>query len=162
MRLRLGFTLVEMMITVAIMGIAASIIMPALSNTDYSVVQAGASLMVADFDFAQTMAISDPTDMTVVKFDTNNARWWVAPYSTPDTPFVKPYSTETYDTTMGAGRAYLATGVTFSLTDVTNNMIVYNAFGQLNQATNPVITLTYGSASGTILFDSETGFLKVK
>ena len=156
-----GFTLIEMMITVAIMGIAASIIMPALANTDYSVVKAGASLMVGDFDFAQTMAISDPSDMTVVKFDSVNSRWWVAPFTKPNTPYVKPYSTETYDTTMGVGRAYLATGVTFTLANVTNNMIAYNAFGQLNQTTNPGVTLIYGSVSATITIDAETGFLKV-
>jgi len=151
-----------MMITVAIMGIAASIILPALSNNESTYVDAGVSLMVGDFDFAQTMAISDPSDMSIVKFDAPNSRWWVAPFSNPDTPYTKAYSTETFDTTMGVGRAYLAEGVTFSLSNVTNNFIAYDAFGQLNQTTNPQIIFTYGSATATITIDYETGFLTVQ
>lgn len=162
MRYARAFTLIEMMITVAIMGIAASIILPAISNNESTYVDAGVSLMVGDLDFAQTMSISDPSVMSIVKFDAPNSRWWVAPLTTPDTPYTKSYSTETFDTTLGVGRAYLAQGVTFSLANVTNNYIAYDAFGQLNQTVNPQIIFTYGSATATITVDYETGFLSVQ
>ena len=147
------------MITVAVMGIAAAILLPALGNNDDSYVDVGVSFIVGDLDLAQSMAISEPSDMVVVKFDTVANRWWVAAFSTPDTPLTKPYSGDPYDTTMGQGRAYLAENVTFTLTNVTNSMIAYNAFGQLDQTTNPEITVSYGSASAKIVIDAETGFL---
>ncbi len=159
---RAAFTLVEMMITVAVMGIAAAIILPAMSNNDATYADAGSSLLVGDFDFAQTMAISQPDDMTVVIFDAPNARWWVAPASTPDTPYTKSYSTETVDTTLGTGNAYIAQDVTFTLTNVTNSTITYNAFGQLDQTTNPEITFSFGDATSTITINAETGFLTVE
>jgi len=159
---RHAFTMVEMMIAVAVMGIAAAIILPALSSDEIVYVDSAVSLMVGDLDFAQTMAISDPSDMTVVKFDAPNKRWWVAPYSTPDTPYTKIYSDEPYDTTLGVGRAYLSADVAFTLNNMTDNFIAYNAFGQLNQTTNPRIIFTYGTASATITIDAETGFLTVQ
>lgn len=153
--------MIEVMITVAIMGIAAAIILPALGNNDRTYVGAGVSMMIGDFDFAQTMAISDPSDQTVVKFDPSRSRWWVAPASDPDTPYEKLYSSDPYDTTMGEGRAYIAEDVTFTLEDITGSLITYNAFGQLEQEMNPKIKLRYKTASATIEIDTETGFLEV-
>ncbi len=158
---RSGFTLIEMMITVAILGIAAAVIMPSLSTEDQMYVDAGVSLMVGDLDFAQTMAISDPSDTSIVKFNVVDSQWWVAPSVTPDTPYTKLYSEETYDTTLGEGRAYLSEGVTFAVSNVTDGCITYNAFGQLDQETNPQITFSLGDASAVITIDSETGFLSV-
>ncbi len=153
-----GFTLLEMLVTVILMAIAAAMMVPMLASNDSSYVSAGVGLIVADLDFAQTTAINDPGDNAVVHFDPAASRWWITKESTPGT-ILTMTTGEPYDTTMGVGRAETAINVTFSLVYATDNKIVYDAFGRLTQAVNPVITVTSGSASSQITIDAETGFL---
>ncbi|MFG0329977.1 MAG: Tfp pilus assembly protein FimT/FimU [Phycisphaerales bacterium] len=160
-RRRAGFTLVELLITTFVIAIATAIVMPMLGANDATYVDTGVSLMVADMDYAQSTAINNPNEMALVCFDPANDRWWVAPESTPATPYTKQYSGEPYDTTLGVGRAEFALGVTFTLTNVSADQIAYNAYGQLKQTLNPSVTLTRGQVVQTITVDAETGFLAV-
>lgn len=153
-----GFTLLEMLVTVILIAIAAAMMVPMLASNDSSYVSAGVGLIVADLDFAQATAINDPSDNTVVHFDPTASRWWITKESTPETTLTMT-SGEPYDTTMGVGRAETAINVAFSLVYATDNQIVYDAFGRLTQAVNPTITVTSGSASSQITIDAETGFL---
>lgn len=158
-----GFTLIELMITVMLMGIAAAMVIPAINSTDSTHLAAGVSLMIADMDFAQTMAINVPAEKVLLRFDPDNARWWVAPQSAPNQPYLHLYTNDPYDTTMGAGRAMSAIGVTFTVVDmekvISDYQIAYDAFGALDQTTNPQIVLTSGDFSSTITIDAEIGFL---
>lgn len=146
------------MITITVISILAAMVMPMMAVSDKNYVAAGAGLMMSDLDFAQSQAINEPGDQVVVRFDFKAGRWWVAPESTPTVPFTRQYSNEPYDTTMGVGRALLAEGVTFSLTNVEPTGITYNAFGQLTQSDTPTIDVTRGEATITITVDVETGF----
>ena len=151
-----------MLITAAIIAIAAAMALPLLAVSDFHYVDAGASLMVSDFDFAQTTAISQPSEKALVRFDPLASRWWVAPESAPDTPYTAEYTNEPYDTTMGVGRAEVALDVTFTLVNVTNNTITYDAFGALDQDLSPQIVLARNSATRTITVDADLGFLSVE
>ena len=158
-----GFTLIELMITVMLMAIAAAMVIPAINSTDSTHLAAGVSLMIADIDFAQTAAINEPSEKVLVRFDPDNARWWVAPQSTPTQPYLHLYTNDPYDTTMGFGRAMSADGVTFTVVEMekvsSDYQIAYDAFGALDQTTNPQIVLTCGDSSSTITIDAEIGFL---
>lgn len=156
---RRAFTLVELVITTSIIAIAAAMVIPTFSANDTAYLGAGVSLMIADLDFAQTTAISAPSEMALVRFDEANERWWVAPESAPNTPYTTLYGGEPYDTTMGVGRAESANGVTFSLVNVADGTIAYTAFGQVDAVANPTIVLQRGAAQSTIIIDFETGFL---
>jgi len=155
---RRAFTLLEMLVTVILMAIAASMIVPMLASNDSSYVSAGVGLIVADLDFAQSSAINDPSDNIVVHFDSAAGRWWITQESTPET-ILTMSNGEPYDTTMGVGRAETASNVAFTIADAVNDEIVYDPFGRLVQTVNPTITVTSGSASSQIVIDAETGFL---
>ena len=155
-----AFTLVEMLVTIAVVGVAAAMVLPMMSSNDSSRVASGAALVISDLDFAQATAINEPAETVLVRFDPRASRWWVALESTPDTPLTRTYSADPYDTTMGEGRAESAVGVTFSLTDATDDTIAYDAYGRLTQTANPVITLSCNGATATITIDAETGFLR--
>lgn len=86
-RTRHGYTLIEVLITVTIMGIAAAVVVPNMSKGGTLGVQAGARIIIADLLFAQNEAMaqqssrrvvfdSDDNSYRVEKFD-NAASVWV-------------------------------------------------------------------------------------
>jgi len=153
-----GFTLLEMLLTIVIMMIAASMVVPMFGTSDSVYVSAGVALMVADLDYAQATAINDPTDDVAVHFDTVAGRWWLTPAADPATTLTMSNG-EPYDTTMGVGRADLAIDVTIALSGVVGNEFSYDAYGRLSQTDNAVITLARGSSRAVITIDAEMGFL---
>ncbi len=157
-QVRRAFTFVELMVVVTILAIATLLTGPLLSTTDASYVETAAVLFAGDVDFAQSTAISSPEESIVVRFDGGMSRWWVAAQSAPEIPLKHAYSEETYDTTLGEGAAYAASGVTFALSNVTDSRVSFNAFGQLDQDTDPSITFVKGSCSLTLVIDADLGF----
>ncbi len=85
-RRRHAYTLIEVLITVAIMGLAAAIVVPNMMQGGTLGVQAGARMIIADLLFAQNEAMAqqsdrrvtfDPADNSykVEKFDTTTSAW---------------------------------------------------------------------------------------
>lgn len=86
-----GYTLVEVLITVTIMGIAAAVVVPNMMQGGSLGVQAGARMLIADMMFAQNEAMAqqnsrrvtfDPDDNSyrVEEFD-RSAGVWVLEYN---------------------------------------------------------------------------------
>jgi prepilin-type N-terminal cleavage/methylation domain-containing protein len=69
-----GFTLVEILAVVVILGIASAVIIPQIGTRDDMRTAAAARTLVADLIYAQNYAITSGT-MTYVKFDTANKRY---------------------------------------------------------------------------------------
>jgi prepilin-type N-terminal cleavage/methylation domain-containing protein len=70
-----GYTLIEVLITVTIMGIAAAIIVPNMLQGGSLGVQAGARMIIADLLFAQNEAMAQQSTRRVVfNTDTNSYR----------------------------------------------------------------------------------------
>ncbi len=76
MRTNNAFTLVEVLITVAIIGIAAGVVVPVLSNTNSLTIQAAGRHVIADLLFAQNDAVAQQKIRRVV-FDPTNHRYKV-------------------------------------------------------------------------------------
>lgn len=85
-RPRRGYTLIEVLITVAIMGLAAAIVVPNMMQGGTLGVQAGARMIIADLLFAQNEAMAQQGERRVVfdaagnsyrveKFDSAASAW---------------------------------------------------------------------------------------
>ena len=61
-----GFTLVELLITVAVLGIAGALVVPAMSQTGDLRVQAGVRSIISDIAFAQADAMAYQTRRAIV------------------------------------------------------------------------------------------------
>jgi len=66
-----GFSLVEVLIMVLVIGISAMVVVPLLGSGDYSIARAGARRVASDLQYAQDTAIATQKDITVT-FDVDN------------------------------------------------------------------------------------------
>ena len=153
-----SFTLVEMLIVIVLVAIAATLAMPMLADTDATRLQAATRLLVADLAFAQIESITHADDPRVVTFDSVNASYTIAKSSAPGTPITEPITNQPYVTQFGSGRASEMTGVTiqgYSLGG--DNRIAFGPYGETDQATTATITLQSGTLTMTVQIDPESG-----
>lgn len=82
---RRGFTLLELLAVVAILGIAAALLIPSMSNTGILRVQAAVRTIVSDITFAQSDAVAFQERRAIV-FDIENSSYRIVqvPGSTID------------------------------------------------------------------------------
>lgn len=157
-RPRRALTLIELLIVVAILGIAALLVVPATGSSQEVRLRAAARLLIADLEYAQTASIGNGADPLVIVFDTANAAYHLAHRSDPTTPATNPASGSALTTTFGQGRAAALTAVTFDAMSVGGDEILgFSALGALDQSADATITLRCGTASIDIMVDAATG-----
>lgn len=86
-----GYTLIEVLIVVTIMGLAAALIVPNMLQGGSLGVQAGARMIIADLLFAQNEAMAQQSTRRVV-FDTANNSYRVEKYDSGTSAWVLEYN----------------------------------------------------------------------
>lgn len=86
-----AYTLIEVLITVTIMGIAAAIIVPNMLRAGTLGVQAGARMIIADLLFAQNEAMAQQSTRRVV-FDAADNSYRVEKYDTTTSAWVLEFN----------------------------------------------------------------------
>jgi prepilin-type N-terminal cleavage/methylation domain-containing protein len=66
-----GFTLIEMLLVIVIMGVIMSIAIPMISDSDKDLAEAGAQMVMRDLEFARSEAIRTQSSV-IVLFSTTN------------------------------------------------------------------------------------------
>ncbi len=100
-RKRSAFTLVEVLIVLVIIGIAAAVIVPQMSSRDDLKAAAGARVVMSDLMYAQNLAITRQTYHYLV-FDITNQRYSVVTSASMTTPIAHPVSKSPYTVVFGA------------------------------------------------------------
>ncbi len=153
-----GFTLIEMLIVVSIIAIAAALVVPMLGDTSASKLRGAAGMLVADVSFAQIETVAHGDDKRMMVFDNENDRYHIAAESDTTMPITNPINGQAYLIDYGTGTTTSLEGVTingYSLNG--DNLLGFDVYGGLDQATDATITLGCEGASITITIDAETG-----
>lgn len=90
-RITKGYTLIEVLITVTIMGLAAAIVVPNMLRGGTLGVQAGARMIIADLLFAQNEAMAQQSTRRVV-FDAGNNSYRIQKFDSATSAWVLEYN----------------------------------------------------------------------
>lgn len=153
-----GFTLVEMLTVVVVVGILSALMVPMLGDTGQSKLIAAANQVAADVAFAQIESISHADDLRYVIFDLDNNTYFIAPTSDLLTPVTNPIGNRPYQITFGKGNQRQLSGVT--ITNVSMNgdsRLRFGIYGELDQATAATVTLACEGSQITVTIDPTCG-----
>ena len=82
-RLRLGFTIVELLLVVIALGVIASLVVPSLANATAPIPRPIADLLQHDLRRARIESIGSVREMQLI-IGQERDRWWLQPASAPD------------------------------------------------------------------------------
>jgi type IV fimbrial biogenesis protein FimT len=158
-----GFTIVEILIVVVILAIAALTVVPMLSSAGSMQIRSATNALAADLEYAKSMAISRGQRYSVV-FDTGAEGYQIEDQSGSviPHPVKKGFN---YVVTYGAGttlnRVDLASADFDSTSKVTFDFLgsPYNGGGgPLNSGT---VTLQAGTTTNTVSVEAVTGYISI-
>ena len=160
-----AYTLVEMLITVTILGIAAAIVIPTMGDAGTLRVQAAVRQVIADINYAQSEAVAEQKSIAVLFDPTNNAYGILEMPSTGAISMSLAFQTATFTNTMGDA-AIASTAFTNSLGN--NNLLIFDEQGtpvlSANSNTAPstgTIVITGSGQTFTITIEGYTGRVSV-
>ena len=155
---RRAFTLIELMVVLAIAAVFATMVLPMLRDDDRLRLIATASLIRADLQYAQAISIATPDNPLVVVFDPLTASYYLAETSDTSTPITRDDTGLPFSVTLGLGRASASAGVTLAIAGATSNIVAFDSHGGLvDFAQTPEITLQAGDQWFKLAISPTTG-----
>lgn len=161
--MRRGVGLIELMIVLVIVSIAAMLVVPSLGRTAEVRADMAAYLLRSDIEYAQIHSIANPDDPIGVVMAEDGTGYWLSHPDTPDTPIIRDDNGDPYYIVFGEGRASMTGGVSATADDVANGMLIFDALGGLvNPTMNPEYRLSCGDAEVRMTVKAGTGFIQIQ
>ena len=153
-----GLTLIEIMVTVVCLAVAAVIVLPTVSDNSGERLRGAAQILVADLEVAQSESMSNTDNPCLFVSDADNLGYQITTKKAPTVPIINRAGGEAFVTRFGQGRAGMAANVTvgpYSLGG--DDRLSFGALGQLDQATAATIELRCNARKVVITIDPTTG-----
>lgn len=162
-----AFTLIEIMVTVAILAIVALIAVPMMSGAADMQVRSAANRLAADLEYAKNMAITHQQSFTVLFDDSSDTNGYKIKNSTED-PITNPISGRDFEVQFAKDRSL--SRVQISNMDLqpgdSPNSVTFNYMGtplidgvELNKGE---ITLTADGISVIVKIEPLTGYVTIE
>ncbi len=123
-RLTGGFTLVELIVVIVILGILALMVIPSMSNSDNLKARAAARMVMADLEYAQSQAIVSQRQTTVT-FNVAADSYTV---SNASGPLIHPITKNTYAISLNQVRGMNSVAIA-SAGFGANSAVTFDALG---------------------------------
>jgi len=125
---QLGFTFIELLISLSIIAVIATLAIPLLGDKDAMNVTTTKQLLVSDIELAQVMAISHPEDQ--IGLVIQDWGWHIASLDDPNTPLDDTITGDPLVLQFGIGSAASISDVQL-VTNAINNTIEFDQTGGL-------------------------------
>lgn len=161
-----AFTLIDLLITIAVMGVCAMVAVSASSPGDRTRVLSAARMVASDLELTRELSVSTPADLAVFRMNSTGTGYWIARSSATETPILRtdgaPYTIE-----FGLGAHALLVGVTSTFTagatsPPAGGMLTFDAFGRLRTPTTASILVSTPGTSVTVEVAPSTGDVSIK
>lgn len=156
-----GMMLVDLVMALAVLGIVMLAVMPSANPGESMKLVAATTILTADIEYAQSQTLARPADPTILRFDEDGNRYWLALASDPDTPIVRPNGVDPYEVEFGAGAFRQLWGVTVTVQDIPDQIMVFDAMGRLVQSVSAVIRLGNAQGELAVVVRATTGSVSV-
>lgn len=167
MNARRGLTMIDLLVTLAVMSIILFIAIPSLGSTSRTRALAAANLFIADVYNARTLSVQNPSNPVRVVISAEGAGYFLAQSDEPETPIEMPTGVGgDYAIVFGEGDHTTLEGVVITpegvdkddIEDGSLPEIVFDAFGRLTPSVDQRIVLTADETdSVTIVIRADTG-----
>lgn len=149
-----GFTLVELLVTAAIVAILAAMATDLFGGSRYERVDAALRLLETDLGYARSAAIGSTSDPVMLRINADGSGYFLSHASAPDVPLTGPNGP--MRVTFGSGRASSAVGAV--LTSSASRSVTFGPFGGVMDPV-PVLTvsLSGGKEGARVVLDPFTG-----
>lgn len=87
-----GALLIDLLITLALVGVIAAIAVPALRPNEPLQMVGAAVVLAADIEYAQSATLAEPADPTLVRVNAKGRSYFLARASDPEKPINRPGS----------------------------------------------------------------------
>jgi len=164
-----GLTLIDMMISLAVLAIITALVAPALGPNDSLKLVSAATILASDIEFAQSESIASPGDPVLVHIDADGDQYWLARVSEPGVPILRPVAAgsdrpaDVYRTDYGDGRAVFLDGIEIEMLGAPGGTgdMPFDAFGRLDQLGDVDVRISNGSDSLVVRVRASTGAVSI-
>ncbi len=155
---RRGFSVIEVLIVLVVLAISAVLVVPLFRDEEVMGLRGAARLLLADLEYARIRSMAHSDDPSVVRVDSASNRYYIAAASDADTPIANAVGGQSYDTTLGVGRAQMARRVSIQSYDFGgDDQLGFGMYGELDQIGDATIVLAADGHTVTIQIDAATG-----
>lgn len=158
--MRRGLSLVDLLVAIGILSVAALISLPTLSTSERATLDGAANLLAADLEHAVALSVTEPSDPIVVALHGSGDGYHLARLSDPETPIERHENGQAWTVTFGEGGAALLNGVTLAPVGEFASL-TYDSFGRLLSVVDREIALSNESGLLVVRVDADTGDVSV-
>ncbi len=160
---RRGLTLIEIMVTLVCLAVAAVIVLPTMSDNSGERLRGAAQILVADLEFAQSESMSHGDDTRLLVIEADRLGYFITRKGDAlNTPVTNTLGGVPYLTRFGTGRAGALTDVTVGAYSLGGDArLGFGALGQLDQSSAAAIELVCRSRKVVVTIDPTTGDITI-
>ena len=157
--MRRGLTLLEMTMTMVILAIVASILVPLMGDDSHGRIGAATILLRDDLEQARFRTVADPENPLAFRIDDDQMGWQLIDPRYPSQPITRDDGSA-WAIRSGEGRGAGMPGVHFALSGTSQPTLEFDESGSiLDRSAAPIITISCQEHSQTLKIGAVTGII---
>ncbi len=157
-----GMTLIEMTMTMVILAIVASVVLPLMGDDSHGRIGAATILLRNDLEQARFRTVADPGNPLAFRIDEDQKGWKLIDPLDPSRTITRDDGSS-WAIRSGEGRGVGMLGVEFELDGIAQSTLEFDESGAiLDRSAAPIITITCQQRTRTLKIGAVTGIIHLQ